>query len=152
MAGRIPEEFINEVRSNVNIVDIISQYVSLEKKGKDYIGLCPFHQEKTPSFTVNEEKQFFKCFGCGKGGNVFKFLMYKDNLTFPESVERVAEFAHIAMPQGYGNNDGSKMNPLMRMHKDAAEFYHRVLLTTKAGERGMQYAQKRQGTQGVLGK
>ena len=66
MAGRIPEEFINEVRSNVNIVDIISQYVSLEKKGKDYIGLCPFHQEKTPSFTVNEEKQFFKCFGCGK--------------------------------------------------------------------------------------
>ena len=150
MAGRIPEEFINEVRSNVNIVDIISQYVSLEKKGKDYIGLCPFHQEKTPSFTVNEEKQFFKCFGCGKGGNVFKFLMYKDNLTFPESVERVAEFAHIAMPQGYGNNDGSKMNPLMRMHKDAAEFYHRVLLTTKAGERGMQYAQKRQLDQKVL--
>ena len=90
MAGRIPEEFINEVRSNVNIVDIISQYVSLEKKGKDYIGLCPFHQEKTPSFTVNEEKQFFKCFGCGKGGNVFKFLMYMENLTFPESVERVA--------------------------------------------------------------
>lgn len=150
MAGRIPEEFINEVRSNVNIVDIISQYVSLEKKGKDYIGLCPFHQEKTPSFTVNEEKQFFKCFGCGKGGNVFKFLMYKDNLTFPESVERVAEFAHIAMPQGYGNNDGSKMNPLMQMHKDAAEFYHRVLLTTKAGERGMQYAQKRQLDQKVL--
>ena len=59
MAGRIPEDFIAEVRSNVNIVDVISQYVSLEKKGKDYIGLCPFHQEKTPSFTVNEEKQFF---------------------------------------------------------------------------------------------
>ena len=97
MAGRIPEDFISEVRSNVNIVDVISQYVSLEKKGKDYIGLCPFHQEKTPSFTVNADKQFFKCFGCGKGGNVFKFLMYKDDLTFPESVERVAEFAHIAM-------------------------------------------------------
>lgn len=68
--------------------------------------------------------------------------MYKDNLTFPESVERVAEFAHIAMPQGYGNNGGGKLNPLMRVQKDAAEFYHRVLLTTKAGERGMQYAQK----------
>lgn len=150
MAGRIPEDFISEVRSNVNIVDVISQYVSLEKKGKDYIGLCPFHQEKTPSFTVNADKQFFKCFGCGKGGNVFKFLMYKDDLTFPESVERVAEFAHIAMPNGYGHNSGNKLNPLMQMHQDAVDFYHRVLLTTKAGERGMQYAQKRELDQEIL--
>lgn len=150
MAGRIPEDFISEVRSNVNIVDVISQYVSLEKKGKDYIGLCPFHQEKTPSFTVNADKQFFKCFGCGKGGNVFKFLMYKDDLTFPESVERVAEFAHIAMPNGYGHNSGTKLNPLMKMHQDAVDFYHRVLLTTKAGERGMQYAQKRELDQEIL--
>ncbi|MEK3549483.1 DNA primase [Lactobacillus crispatus] len=150
MAGRIPEDFISEVRSNVNIVDVISQYVSLEKKGKDYIGLCPFHQEKTPSFTVNADKQFFKCFGCGKGGNVFKFLMYKDDLTFPESVERVAEFAHIAMPNGYGHNNGTKLNPLMQMHQDAVDFYHRVLLTTKAGERGMQYAQKRELDQEIL--
>ena len=150
MAGRIPEDFISEVRSNVNIVDVISQYVSLEKKGKDYIGLCPFHQEKTPSFTVNADKQFFKCFGCGKGGNVFKFLMYKDDLTFPESVERVAEFAHIAMPNGYGHNSGTKLNPLMQMHQDAVDFYHRVLLTTKAGERGMQYAQKREVDQEIL--
>lgn len=150
MAGRIPEDFISEVRSNVNIVDVISQYVSLEKKGKDYIGLCPFHQEKTPSFTVNADKQFFKCFGCGKGGNVFKFLMYKDDLTFPESVERVAEFAHIAMPNGYGHNSGTKLNPLMQMHQDAVDFYHHVLLTTKAGERGMQYAQKRELDQEIL--
>lgn len=150
MAGRIPEDFISEVRSNVNIVDVISQYVSLEKKGKDYIGLCPFHQEKTPSFTVNADKQFFKCFGCGKGGNVFKFLMYKDDLTFPESVERVAEFAHIAMPNGYGHNSGTKLNPLMQMHQDAVDFYHCVLLTTKAGERGMQYAQKRELDQEIL--
>lgn len=144
MAGRIPEEFISEVRNSVNIVDVISQYVSLEKKGKDYIGLCPFHQEKTPSFTVNDEKQFFKCFGCGKGGNIFKFLMYKDNLTFPESVERVAEFAHIPMPAGYGTGSATKLSPIMRMNQDAVEFYHRVLLTTKAGERGMQYAKKRE--------
>ena len=150
MAGRIPEDFISEVRSNVNIVDVISQYVSLEKKGKDYIGLCPFHQEKTPSFTVNADKQFFKCFGCGKGGNVFKFLMYKDDLTFPESVERVAEFAHIAMPNGYGHNSGTKLNPLMQMHQDAVDFYHRVLLNTKAGERVMQYAQKRELYQEIL--
>lgn len=150
MAGRIPEEFISEVRTSVNIVDVISQYVSLEKKGKDYIGLCPFHQEKTPSFTVNADKQFFKCFGCGKGGNVFKFLMYKDNLTFPESVERVAEFANIPMPSGYNHAGSTELSPIMRMHQDAVDFYHRVLLTTKAGERGMQYAKKRELEQDIL--
>lgn len=149
MAGRIPEEFISEVRNNVNIVDVISQYVSLEKKGKDYIGLCPFHQEKTPSFTVNEEKQFFKCFGCGRGGNVFKFLMYKDNLTFPESVEQVAEFAHMPMPSGYGQQQ-TKMSPLLKMHQDATSFYHHVLLTTKAGERGMRYARERELSEELL--
>ena len=151
MAGLIPEDFISEVRSSVNIVDVISQYVSLEKKGKDYLGLCPFHQEKTPSFTVNEEKQFFKCFGCGKGGNVFKFLMYKDGLSFPESVEAVAKFAHIPMPSGYGsNNSVKKMTPLMQMHQDAAEFYHRVLMMMNAGEAGMKYARKRELTDEIL--
>ncbi len=150
MAGRIPEEFINEVRSNVNIVDIISQYVSLEKKGKDYIGLCPFHQEKTPSFTVNEENQFFKCFGCGKGGNVFKFLMYKENLTFPESVARVAQYAHIPMPNGYGQSTPTSMNPLMKIQKDAAYFYHHVLLATKVGQRGVAYAKKRELSREII--
>lgn len=145
MAGRIPEDFINEVRNSVNIVDVISQYVSLEKKGKDYIGLCPFHQERTPSFTVNEEKQFFKCFGCGKGGNVYKFLMYKDTLTFPESVEQVANFAHIPMPSGYNHHQtNSNLTPVMKINQDAADFYHRVLVTTRAGERGMAYAKKRE--------
>lgn len=142
LAGRIPEEFINEVRRNVNIVDIISQYVALEKKGKDYLGLCPFHQEKTPSFTVNEEKQFFKCFGCGKGGNVFKFLMEQEKLTFPESVSRVADFAHIPMPAGYGETT-RVLNPLMQVQQAAADFYHRVLLTTKVGQRGLAYAKSR---------
>ena len=85
MAGRISEDFINEVRGSVNIVDVISQYVSLEKRGKDYVGLCPFHQEKTPSFSVNPDKQFFYCFGCHKGGNVYKFIMEKEEVTFPES-------------------------------------------------------------------
>ena len=145
MAGRIPEDFINEVRNSVNIVDVISQYVSLEKKGKDYIGLCPFHQERTPSFTVNEEKQFFKCFGCGKGGNVYKFLMYKDTLTFLESVEQVANFAHIPMPSGYNHHQtNSNLTPVMKINQDAADFYHRVLVTTRAGERGMAYAKKRE--------
>lgn len=143
MAGRIPEEFINEVRNNVNIVDFISQYVSLEKKGKDYFGLCPFHQERTPSFTVNEEKQFFKCFSCGRGGNVFKFLMYKEGLTFPESVKRVADFAHMSMPASYGQTQ-RPANPLLKMQEEAAFFYNHVLTATRAGERGMSYAKKRE--------
>lgn len=105
----------------------------------------PFSSRKTPSFTVNEEKQFFKCFGCGKGGNVYKFLMYKDNLTFPESVEQVANFAHIPMPSGYSNHQtNSNLTPVMKINQDAADFYHRVLVTTRAGERGMAYAKKRE--------
>ncbi|QNQ80387.1 DNA primase [Lactobacillus sp. PV034] len=142
MAGRIPESFINEVSNAVNIVDVIGQYVSLEKRGKDYIGLCPFHQEKTPSFTVNESKQFFKCFGCGKGGNVFKFLMYQENLSFPESVRRVAEFANISMPNGVGAQS-TPLSPLLKMYEEATEFYHHILLTTKAGEVGLTYAKNR---------
>ena len=142
MAGRISEDFINEVRGSVNIVDVISQYVSLEKRGKDYVGLCPFHQEKTPSFSVNPDKQFFYCFGCHKGGNVYKFIMEKEEVTFPESVERVAEFANIPMPQEY-QEQPVKLNPLMQMHKDAADFYQQVLMTTKIGERGLEYARKR---------
>ncbi|WEV50327.1 DNA primase [Lactobacillus sp. ESL0731] len=143
MAGLIPEETIAKVRNNVNIVNVISQYVSLEKKGKDYIGLCPFHEEKTPSFTVNEEKQFFKCFGCGKGGNVFKFLMEKDNLTFPESVRKVADFAHIDIGET-GQSQGHTTNPLLKMHQDACDFYQRVLTSTNAGKRGLEYAQSRE--------
>ncbi|WP_201336031.1 DNA primase [Lactobacillus nasalidis] len=143
MAGRISEDFINEVRDSVNIVDVISQYVSLEKRGKDYVGLCPFHQEKTPSFSVNPEKQFFYCFGCHRGGNVYKFIMEKEEVTFPESVERVAEFANIPMPQEY-QEQPVKLNPLMQMHQDAADFYQQILLTTKIGERGLNYARQRE--------
>ena len=149
MAGRIPEDFINQVRSAVDIVDVISQYVSLEKKGKDYIGLCPFHQEKTPSFTVNEGKQFFKCFGCGKGGNVFKFLMYQENLTFPESVKKVADMANIPMPKGV-DTQSAPLSPLMKIYQDATEFYQHILITTKVGERGLQYAKNRELDEDIL--
>ena len=72
---RIPESKIEEIRNSISIVDVISEYVQLRKRGKNYIGLCPFHNEKTPSFTVTEEKQIYHCFGCHEGGNVFKFLM-----------------------------------------------------------------------------
>ncbi|WEV70201.1 DNA primase [Lactobacillus sp. ESL0785] len=142
MAGLISQDTIAKVRSSVNIVDVISQYVSLEKKGKDYAGLCPFHQEKSPSFYVNEQKQFFKCFGCGKGGNVFKFLMEKDGLTFPESVQKVAEMGHVEIdeitPQKFKYS-----NILIQINQAAADFYHRVLVSTNAGKRGLDYAKER---------
>ena len=80
MAGLIPEDKIDEVRSAAKIVDVVSQHLSLKKAGRNFLGLCPFHAEKTPSFTVNEEKQIFHCFGCGQGGNVFSFLMLYHNI------------------------------------------------------------------------
>lgn len=149
MAGLIPEETIAKVRDNVNIVNVISQYVSLEKKGKDYVGLCPFHEEKTPSFTVNEGKQFFKCFGCGKGGNVFTFLMEKENLTFPESVQKVAEIAHIDVGE-FTNKTPKYSNILIKINEEAADFYHRVLLSTNAGKRGLDYAHRRGLTEEII--
>ena len=149
MAGLIPEDTIAKVRNNVNIVNVISQYVSLEKKGKDFVGLCPFHEEKTPSFTVSEGKQFFKCFGCGKGGNVFSFLMYKENLTFPESVQKVADFAHIDIGE-YSSQKPKFSNVLIKINEEAADFYHRVLISTNAGKPGYNYAEKRGLNQEII--
>ena len=88
---RIPENKIEEIRSATNIVDVISEFINLRKRGKNYIGLCPFHNEKTPSFTVSEDKQIFHCFGCHSGGNVFKFLMDYEKISFIESVKSVAD-------------------------------------------------------------
>jgi DNA primase len=86
----IPEDKINEIKSRANIVDLVSEYVTLKKAGRNFVGSCPFHKEKTPSFTVNTEKQIFYCFGCGEGGNVFTFLMKIDNMSFPEAVRHLA--------------------------------------------------------------
>ena len=91
----IPEHIIDSVRDAVNIIDVISRYVSLKKSGRNYMGLCPFHKEKTPSFSVHPEKQIYKCFGCGVGGNVFGFLMEYEHITFFDAVKRLAEEAGI---------------------------------------------------------
>ena len=94
-----PNEIIDEVRMQNDIVDVVSQYVPLKQKGSSFMGLCPFHNEKTPSFSVNREKQFFYCFGCGSGGNVFTFLMQMENCTFPEALKQLADRAHILLPE-----------------------------------------------------
>ena len=94
----IPEEKIAEIRNAADIVDVISGEVLLKKGGKNYLGLCPFHSEKTPSFTVSPDKQIFYCFGCGEGGNVFSFVMKQEGLTFPEAAKHLARRYGIVLP------------------------------------------------------
>ena len=93
------DEIIEEVRSRNDIVDVISGYVKLQKKGSSYFGLCPFHNEKSPSFSVSREKQMYYCFGCGAGGNVFTFIMEYENFTFVEALKMLAERAGIDLPE-----------------------------------------------------
>ncbi len=96
------DELIEEIRSKNDIVDVISGYVKLQKKGSTYFGLCPFHNERSPSFSVTPQKEMYYCFGCGAGGNVFTFLMEYENFTFPEALKTLAERANIPLPEeGY---------------------------------------------------
>lgn len=102
MSGYIPEEVIERVRESSDIIQIVSQFVKLKRRGQNFIGLCPFHQEKTPSFTVSPSKQIFHCFGCGQGGNVFSFLMEHEKMTFPEAVRHLAQKSGITVPEKPG--------------------------------------------------
>lgn len=101
---RYSDEIIEEVRQNNDVVDIISQYVHLTRKGRNYFGLCPFHSEKSPSFSVSPDRQIFHCFGCGVGGNVYTFLMKIEGITFKESLEQLAERANIQLPTYENSN------------------------------------------------
>ena len=141
LAVRIPEETINEIRQKTNITDVVSQYVQLKKQGKNLFGFCPFHEERTPSFSVTEEKQIYHCFSCGRGGNVYSFLMEVDGLSFPEAVIKTAELANIPvdnelLPQqnGFQAAGDSKKDQLIQMHEDSVELYHHILVNTTAGE------------------
>ncbi|WP_125588806.1 DNA primase [Companilactobacillus jidongensis] len=143
MATRIPQEFIDEVTSKTNIVDVISKYVQLKKSGKNLFGLCPFHEERTPSFSVAEDKQIFHCFSCGRGGNVFKFIMEMESKTFPESVVEVAQMGNIPIPDQYQasneNYQNSDSQVLIRMYSEAAKLYSHILLKTENGTPALKY-------------
>ena len=102
------EEIIEEVRSRNDIVDLISTYVPLKKKGSSYFGLCPFHNEKSPSFSVSRDKQMYYCFGCGAGGNVFTFLMEYENFSFPEALKYLAERAGMELPEEELNEEAKR--------------------------------------------
>ena len=103
---RYEDDVIEEVREKNDIVDIISQYVSLKKKGSSYFGLCPFHNEKSPSFSVSREKQMYYCFGCGQGGNVYTFLMEYNRLSFVEALKELAARAGVELPEAEQTPEG----------------------------------------------
>lgn len=141
----IPQEKIDEIRERANIVEIISDYVPLKKSGKNHIGLCPFHSEKTPSFTVNDEKQIFYCFGCGTGGNAFTFLMKQENLSFPEAVRTVAKRVGIdvSMLDKKPSGEDQQRELMFLANHVAQDFYHHYLLVSPDAEKARQYIGKR---------
>lgn len=139
------DELLNEIRSRNDIVDIISQYVVLKRKGRNYFGLCPFHNEKSPSFSVSPDKQIFKCFGCNVGGDVFKFIMKVENISFFESVQYLAERAGIEIPSQVNEEDEKRARlkkAVYDLNLCAAEFYHQNLYKPTSKE-AQEYIKKR---------
>ena len=141
-----PDEVIEEVRSSNNIVDIIGGYVRLQKKGSSYFGLCPFHNEKSPSFSVSPNKQMYYCFGCGAGGNVFTFIMEYENQTFPEAVKILADRAGIALPEAElteeQKRDRNKRQLLLEINKTAANYFY-YQLNGDQGQQAREYLENR---------
>lgn len=141
-----PDEVIEEVRSSNNIVDIIGGYVRLQKKGSSYFGLCPFHNEKSPSFSVSPNKQMYYCFGCGAGGNVFTFIMEYENQTFPEAVKILADRAGIALPKAElteeQKRERNKRQLLLEINKTAANYFY-YQLNGDQGQQAREYLENR---------
>ena len=150
-----PEELIEEVRTKNDIVDVISGYVRIQKKGSNYFGLCPFHNEKSPSFSVSQSKQIFYCFGCGAGGNVITFLMEYENATFQEAVKILADRAGINLPEMEYNEESrqkeSRRARLLEINKEAARYYYYMLRDSR-GRTGYQYLSGRSLTDETMKK
>ena len=139
----VDKQLISEIKNSVNIVDVIGEVVQLTKAGRNFLGLCPFHGEKTPSFNVVEDKQFYHCFGCGRSGDVFKFIEDYRGVSFMEAVQIVGDQVGIqvqalAPSQSRGQQTDGKQ-PFYEIHQEAAKFYHAILMTTKMGEDARQY-------------
>lgn len=147
MANRIPEEKISETRNAADIVEVISDVISLKRTGKNYLGLCPFHAEKTPSFTVSPDKQIFHCFGCGTGGSVFAFLMKQEGLTFPEAVHLLAQRYGVDIPRQPltpGQRDQmQERQRLLTLNRMASEYFRRALDRGTNSPAARSYLEKR---------
>ena len=146
MSSRYPAAWLDELRNRSDIVQIVSGYVALNKKGRKYWGLCPFHGEKTPSFSVDGEHQLYYCFGCKAGGNVFHFYMEMEHCTFGEAVAQLAERAHMALPRLEDDEDYERRRTqrerLLAANKEAARFYHDTLFTPE-GSAALAYLRRR---------
>ena len=148
----IPERFLDELIARTDIVDLVSESVRLTKKGRNYWGLCPFHSEKTPSFSVSADKQIFKCFGCGKGGGAINFVMEMENLPFREAVEVLAKRAGMEMPadiRGPSAGARQRREKLLAINKQAARTFHKWLYEPE-GAQGLDYLRKRGLSQRTL--
>jgi len=151
LSYNIPDDKIEELRERSSIVDVVSQYVTLKKTGKNFVGLCPFHSEKTPSFTVSEEKEIFHCFGCGAGGNVFSFLMKIEGRSFPEIVRDLAEKEGVELPDGKssgmmgrgGDPRDERKDALYNLYDNASSLYSRLLMKSPEGAQARNYFKSR---------
>ena len=153
MEGNISNEFVDDVRSHFDIVQLISEYMPLKKSGRNYFGLCPFHGEKTPSFSVSQDKQIFHCFGCGEGGNVFSFIMKMDGLTFPEAVKDLARRGGLTLPQASQSPGAVRdelTNKRLREAMQWAAKYYQHLLGKPQSLAASQYLEKRGLTPEVI--
>jgi len=147
-------EFTEQIRQAANIIDIVSQYTTLRKRGRKFVGLCPFHSEKDPSFTVDDEKQLFHCFGCGVGGDVFTLVMEKENLSFPEALKYLAEKYNIPIPQrSKTSREALKLEEkLFKINEEALAFFKKNLFNTKEGQQALDYLKKRNISEEVIQK
>src|SRR6516225_10365177 len=144
---RLPGGFADEVKSQADIIRIVSDYVTLKKRGANYIARCPFHSEKTPSFNVHQSKGIFKCFGCGAGGSVYDFIMQIEGCTFPEAVRIVAGKSGIPVPESHVGEDQRKAardrEAVLKLNEWAVEFFKQQLQSTGAGEHARAYLKDR---------
>lgn len=154
---RIEQSTINEIKDKTDILDLVSEYVKLEKRGRNYIGLCPFHDEKTPSFTVSEDKQICHCFGCKKGGNVFQFTQEIKDISFTEAVKELGERVNIEVEtdqSASGQDDthqvASEDLQMIEMHELMQEYYHYALKKTVEGEAALTYLKERGFTDALI--
>lgn len=154
MTDFIPEDKILEIKNAADIVDVISGNVLLKKTGKNYIGLCPFHSEKTPSFTVSPQKQIFYCFGCAAGGNVFSFIMKRDGITFPEAARMLSRQYGIFIPlqkmSDAQKKHHSEREELLAVNRQAMDFFCKMLLNPDSGKQAAVYLNKRGITQNTI--
>jgi len=144
MAAYLPDDFIDRLREQTDIVEVIGQYVSLKKRGKNWIGLCPFHSERTGSFTVTPDKNFYKCFGCGAAGDVYTFLMEHQKQTFMQAVETLADRLGIPVPRSeVSQKEDTEKERLFYVNTFAAEYYHRLLVSENEGRAALEYLKGR---------